>query len=511
MKNNNDIFWEFIKNCGKDCENINETRKIYKKKYGKEIIDIIDKEYDKYHNFFQTKIDPILNDSYDNDNHNYDNFFQHILSKGPHNFTKLLDNKYNKKIHTINMEDFDINYEVKETLFENKSEHQYIQVFDTKKIGRVLSIDNDFQFSEKDEHRYHEMISHVPINYFDYDVNILVIGGGDGGVAREALKHPNVKKVTLVELDQMIVDVTKKFFVNLAPVFDNPKLDLRITDGLKFVNEFNEPKFDIIILDLTDFGQSNPLHKISFYQKLISICNERHLICFNLDNFGMEDSIYDKLRLINNEFKYVQPYGVFIPTFGGGYYSFCLFSNTIDPKSNIDWSYFKNKNLDLKYYTPSIHISSFIFSNEIESKLDFLEDTQNDNLENKISKTISILKEETFSSKNSNIVHSRIDINNVDNVLLHNGQIINSIIDKFLETTSLEVTKSYSNDSNYIILNFLNGHLSVYVDFEIKQIYIDLFLFEFDNKVTLIKGVNNIINSLSEIDNTIDIKIKNMN
>ena len=222
---------------------------------------------------------------------------------------------------------------------------------------------------------------------------------------------------------------------------------------------------DIIILDLTDFGQSNPLHTISFYQKLISICNERHLICFNLDNFGMEDSIYNKLRLINNEFKYVQPYGVFIPTFGGGYYSFCLFSNTIDPKSNIDWSYFKNKNLDLKYYTPSIHISSFIFSNEIESKLDFLVDTQNDNLENKISKTISILKEETFSSKNSNIVHSRIDINNVDNVLLYNGQIINSIIDKFLETTSLEVTKSYSNDSNYIILNFLNGHLSVYVDF----------------------------------------------
>ena len=214
------------------------------------------------------------------------------------------------------------------------------------------------------------MISNVPINYFQKDLNILIIGGGDGGVAREALKHDNVKKVTLIEIDKLVVDVTKKFFPDLSKVYNDPRLDLRIQDGLKFVNEYNGPKFDIIILDLTDFNQSNPLHESQFLVSLEKILKKESIICFNFDNFTINNEyLYEKLKELKLLFKYIQPFGVYIPSFGGGYYSFCMVSNSIDPRSKINWEYFYSKSIDTKYYSPKIHLSSFVFPNEVSKQL----------------------------------------------------------------------------------------------------------------------------------------------
>jgi len=93
----NNIFWEFIQYSGKDFENNDKAREYFKKKYGKKTINMIDNEYNKYNNFFQSKINPILNDSYDEDSEYYDNFFQHIISKGEYNFNKILNSNFNKK------------------------------------------------------------------------------------------------------------------------------------------------------------------------------------------------------------------------------------------------------------------------------------------------------------------------------------------------------------------------------------------------------------------------------
>ena len=512
MDNKHKIFWNFIKDSGADCKNINKVRKIYKKKHGKEILDIIDNEYYKYHNFFQTKIDPVLNDSYDDNNSNYDNFFQHILSKGPDNFKKIMDKKYNKKFHTINMGDFDINYEIKETLFEGRSEYQYVQVFDTKTLGKVLSIDNDLQLSEKDEHKYHEMITHVPVNYFNYDINILIIGGGDGGVAREALKHPNVKKVTLVELDKMIVDVTIKYFPKLKDVFYNPKLELIIGDGLEYVDKYNGPKFDLIILDLTDFGQSNPLHTIQFYNKLLNISNERSLICFNHDNFDKEENknIFDTLQKLKDSFKYVQPYGVFIPTFGGGYYSFCMFSNSINPKGDIDWNYYKQKNIETKYYSPRIHISSFVFPGDLENKLNEILKNKNSiiNEDNSINQSISIISESNQSNKS--LIHTSINIEKLHEDLLNKGNIVEKIVDNFIKDSGLIVVNTSFDNPSYFMFNFNNGHMSIYANFEDKKLYIDLLIFEIDDKSKINNAVNSLVEGLIKLDKTIKIDVKNL-
>ena len=502
--NKNNLFWNFIKSSGKDCEKINETREYYLDKYGKESIELIDSQYDKYNNFFQSKIDPILNDTYDDSNENYDNFFQHILSKGENNFNKLLSNKYNKKNHTINMGDFDINYEIDEVLFDDTSEYQHIQVFSTKNLGNILSIDNDLQISEKDENIYHEMISNVPINYFNKNINILVLGGGDGGVAREALKHNNVDKVTIIELDKMVVDVTKKYFKNLSNTFDNERLELKIQDGIKFVEEYTGPKFDIIIMDLTDFGQSNPLHELNFYKKLIRLCNDDYIICFNFDNFDKieNENMYKKLEELKTVFKFVNPYGVYIPTFGGGYYSFCLLSNTVNPRRDINWRYFKNKKLELEYYTPKIHISSFIFPSYIESRLNKI---LNKNV------SIEINQEVSITNNKKNIYHSIIDIEKLNKNLLKNGNIIDKIIDEFLKDSSLKIKDVNSDNDNYIIFNFTNGNMSIYVDYEKNSLYIDLFLFGLENKSIITKSINNIVETLMKIDKTIKINNKILN
>lgn len=495
----NNLFWEFIQYSGKDFENNDKAREHFKKKYGKKTINMIDNEYNKYNNFFQSKINPILNDSYDEDSEYYDNFFQHIISKGEYNFNKILNSNFNKKFHTINMGDFDIKYDIVETLFDKTNEYQHIQVFSTKNLGNVLSIDNDLQISEKDEHVYHEMMANVPINYFDKKINMLVIGGGDAGVARESLKHDNVEKVTIIELDRMVVDVTKKYFKNLEKTYENPRLDLKIYDGLKFVDEYKGPKYDIIIMDLTDFGQSNPLHTIEFYKKLINLCNEEYLICFNFDNFDKIENEYmfEKLKELKSIFKFVQPFGVFIPTFGGGYYSFCLLSNTVNPKRDINWDYYKNKKLEMNYYSPQIHITSFIFPNYLEKELKKILNYKNEQNN----------RETRLINTNSKINHTIINIKKINKNLLTNGETINGIINNFFKSSLLNIKNVNSNDDNYIIFNFDNGHMSLYTNYEINSLYIDLFLFE-KNKSILIESINNFIKDFKKIDINIELEIK---
>ena len=453
--NTNDLFWTIINESGPDCCNIDSIIKNYIKKYGEGITDDLDKEYLKYKTFFESKLEPILKSNYDEENENYLNFFNHVLSYGKEGFHKILNQKYEKKYHTIHLDEFDINYNINETLFDEFSEYQHIEVFNTKNLGNILSIDNDLQFGEFDEHKYHEMISNVPINYFQKDLNILIIGGGDGGVAREALKHNNVKKVTLIEIDKLVVDVTKKFFPDLSKVYNDPRLDLRIQDGLKFVNEYNGPKFDIIILDLTDFNQSNPLHESQFLVSLEKILEKESIICFNFDNFTINNEyLYEKLKELKPLFKYIQPFGVYIPSFGGGYYSFCMISNSIDPKSKINWDYFYSKSVDTKYYSPKIHLSSFVFPNEVSKQLSQI-------FGNKM------ISKKPIQRINVDILFGKSDTNPND------LEVIKGIFEKISQLLTDNSVKILDTTESLIILK--DGHVSIYLDSS-SNIYVNMIL-----------------------------------
>ena len=147
----------------------------------------------------------------------------------------------------------DLSAEVSEILYEGKSEFQDIVVADSKEFGRMLVLDGVFQTSIKDEFIYHDMIVHVPLFLHPNPKNVLIIGGGDGGAAREAVRHPEVEHVTMVDIDGKVIELSKKYFpqISKAMLENNPKLTVKVGDGIGFMAEA-EDFYDVIIVDCSD-------------------------------------------------------------------------------------------------------------------------------------------------------------------------------------------------------------------------------------------------------------------
>lgn len=400
--NIDELFWKMIKDSGKNCDNINIIRKKYKKQYGSDVISSIDSLFNKYYSMIWAKIEPNFGSVYDEDSNGFREFIFYLLSKGKNKLDMFLEKDYDLN-YFKDMSKFNVEYKIEEKLFEELSPFQQVQVFKTKDFGNMLVIDNDVQLTESDEANYHEMIGHVPVNYFSRDINVLIIGGGDGGTAREVLKHKNVKKLVMVDIDEVVVKASKTHFKNFAPTFENPRLNLIIGDGFEYVKNYKGDNYDVVIVDSTDFNQSVPLFTPEFYENVKKIINKKHMICFNADNINWnEDNIVDIVETQKKIFKYVNPFGVYIPTFAGGFYSFCLASNSIDPlKFKINWDYFKSKNLELKYYTPKIHVSSFNMPKSLENKLKVFESNENKKFNSKGIHYIIDIREIKFDTLNT--------------------------------------------------------------------------------------------------------------
>jgi spermidine synthase len=145
-----------------------------------------------------------------------------------------------------------------ELIHASQSNYQHIEVFETKYFGKLLRLDGIIQMTEFDEANYHEMIAHVPLNCHESPESVLVVGGGDGGAVREILKHENVKKVDLVEIDEQVINTSKKFFPDVSKSLDDPRLSIINEEGAKYAR-FCDAFYDVIIIDSTDpfsVGQS---------------------------------------------------------------------------------------------------------------------------------------------------------------------------------------------------------------------------------------------------------------
>ena len=163
-------------------------------------------------------------------------------------------------------EDYAQSFTVSDLLFEVKTEHQHLEIYQTPALGRVMLLDGVVQTTEKDEYIYHEMMVHVPLFAHPNPKRVLIIGGGDGGILREVLRHPNIEHVTQVEIDQSVIDMCKKYFPNHSNgAFDDPRAHIVIDDGKEFVANCIET-FDVIISDSTDpIGPGEVLFTSDFY------------------------------------------------------------------------------------------------------------------------------------------------------------------------------------------------------------------------------------------------------
>jgi len=160
-------------------------------------------------------------------------------------------------------------YTIKKSLLKEKTKYQEIELIDTDEFGRVLLLDQITQVAEKNDYDYHETMVHPALCSHPKPHSVLVIGGGDGGILREVLKHSSVKKVEVAELDDGVIEFSKKY---LAPIhngcFDDPRVSVNIVDGREFT-EKHKGEFDIVIMDMTDpFGPSKMLYTKEFFRAI---------------------------------------------------------------------------------------------------------------------------------------------------------------------------------------------------------------------------------------------------
>ena len=258
-------------------------------------------------------------------------------------------------------------FEINRTLFEGKSQYQDIAIYENDSLGRVLTLDGIIQITECDEFIYQEMMVHVPIFSHENPENVLIIGGGDGGILREVLRHKGIKRIVMAEIDQMVIDACVEHMPkvnNAGKVYKDPRTQLIVGDAFAFVKD-TDLKFDVVIIDSTDpIGPGEKLFSHEFYKSLIKILKLNALVStqggvpqFQPGEVGTTLSCLEDAGL--NASCYIAA----VPTYYGGYMTLgfgALNSNWSLPDEKKLDQRFKETCIKTKHYSPAMHLASFV-------------------------------------------------------------------------------------------------------------------------------------------------------
>lgn len=225
-----------------------------------------------------------------------------------------------------------ITLKTKEHIYSGKSKFQKIDIYDTEALGKVLMLDEVFMTSDVDEFFYHESISHFALSLIKGPSKIMVIGGGDGGTVREVLKHKSVNEVELVEIDEEVINVSKKYFPQIACELNNPKVKIKIEDAINFVKSATPDSYDSIICDCTDpdpDGIAEGLISKDFYLDVSKALSEKGIyIAQSGSPLVQEKEFKTSLENLRSVFKHVELAISTVPIYPGGLWSFLLASNS---------------------------------------------------------------------------------------------------------------------------------------------------------------------------------------
>jgi len=236
-----------------------------------------------------------------------------------------------------------------------KSKYQEILVLETPEFGRMLVLDGLIQTTERDEFIYHEMLAHPPMVMHGSPERVLVIGGGDGGTVREALKHPSIKEVHLCEIDEEVIIVAEKYFPTISEKLRDPKVKIFIEDGNQFLEE-RKNYYDVIIMDTSDpVGSSQVLFQQDFYRKVKQSLREGGIMVAQTESPILQEKYFtDAYREISKVFKNVGVYLAYVPTYPSGMWSFTIASDYIDVR-DTSRNREKVKELKTRYFCDSIY------------------------------------------------------------------------------------------------------------------------------------------------------------
>jgi spermidine synthase len=236
---------------------------------------------------------------------------------------------------------------------------QKIEVFSTS-LGKMLVLDGKIQFSEADEKFYHEMLVHIPLLLHPEPRKILVIGGGDGGAAREALKH-EPDKIKIVEIDRDVVEICKKYIGIDDGALEDDRVEIIFQDGIEFIKNCEE-KFDVIIVDGSDpDAVSKPLISKEFYSRCAGICD---IFVTQSQSPFMQQQYFEAILQNSSAFSWRKIYLSFMPTYPSGMWSFLIASGKeLEIDGELIKSRYEKRKIKTYHYNPDLHAASFALPN----------------------------------------------------------------------------------------------------------------------------------------------------
>jgi len=270
---------------------------------------------------------------------------------------------------------FRMTYAIERVLYEMQTEHQHLVLFEHRFFGKMLMLDGATQVTTKDEFIYHEMMTHVPIFAHGKAREVLIVGGGDCGIAEEVLKHKSVERLTQVEIDASVVEFSKEHFPEFTkPVLTNKRFDLVIDDGMHYVAK-TERRFDVIIVDSTD--PQGP-GKVLFSEKFYAACKRCMakggvMVTQNgvpiLQSGELTAGIKKFRKLFADGYCYVAA----IPTYVGGHMAMGFATDNRRlrevPLKTLAGRYQRAGRFPTKYWTPEVHRAAFALPRFIAEKI----------------------------------------------------------------------------------------------------------------------------------------------
>lgn len=270
-------------------------------------------------------------------------------------------------------EDVKLDIKIEKQLFGADTDFQRIDVFESKEFGRFISCDGTIVFSEKDEFVYDEMIVHVPMAVHPHVRKVLVIGGGDGGVARELTHYDEIEEIDVVETDHVFIDVCRDYFPDNACGLDDPRVTVFNANGLRFLRT-KVDEYDLIISDAIDpLGHAAGLFTKEFYGNCFRALKEDGIMVYQHGSpFYDEDEETCRAmhRKASRSFPISRVYQAHIPTCPSGYWLFGFASKKYHPLKDFDAKKWLERGIKTWYYSEHLHKGAFMLPKYVEDMLE---------------------------------------------------------------------------------------------------------------------------------------------
>ncbi len=275
-------------------------------------------------------------------------------------------------------DDVKLSLKVNEILHNEQSPFQKVQMFRNETFGVFLVLDGYTQVTEKDEFVYHDMIAHPAMAVNPNIKNVLIIGGGDGGTAREVARYKSIEKIDMVEIDELVVRVCQKYMPSTADILEkDPRINLMFRDGLQFVKDAPAGTYDLILVESTDpEGPGEGLFSIEFYNDCYRCLSADGILINQHEGAFFDGDIVEMKKAhakIKKTFPIAKVFGFNTPTYASGYWYFGFASKKFDPIADFKPEEWSELGIETRYYNKDLHKGCFALPTYVNDILSSVE------------------------------------------------------------------------------------------------------------------------------------------